>query len=112
MLQRLARLWNTPSLTQMEPLVRQVADASLEGVLDRIACRTEGLTISEARGYVRARASQVVRRHAILAAASHEIPDSTWLSFIVRAATERLVPQALRHADVGVPRRPLRHSAA
>jgi len=105
MLQRFTKLWNTPSIRQLEPLVRQVAEASLEGVLDRIAQRTEGMTISEARGYVRARAAQIVRQQANLAIARHEVADATWKRVIVRAATERLVPQSLRYTVLGVPHR-------
>ncbi|NOY30243.1 MAG: hypothetical protein GXP28_08710 [Planctomycetes bacterium] len=96
----------------VDALVRQVADLSLEGVVERVAARIDQMTLSEARGYVRARAAHVVRRQTRQVISQHQEATEDWSGAIVPAATERLVPLVLRQTGVGVPRRNLMRNAA
>lgn len=96
----------------MDTLVRQVAELSLESVVERVAARIDEMTLSEARGYVRARAAQVVRRQTRQAISQYQEATEDWPRAIVPAATERLVPLVLRQTGVGVPRRNLTRKAA
>lgn len=101
-----------PSGAAIEALVRQVTETSLEEVLERVCVRVDQMTLSEARGYVRARAAQVVRRQTRLTISKQKNADFQWADSIVPAATERLVPLVLRRARVGVPRVEQRRLAA
>ena len=103
MLERLIGFQNSPRASRLEPLVRQVVESSLPGVLQRVADHTDGMSLSEARGYVRARAAQVVKRQTRLAIMGQPEAQDSWKASIVRQATERLVPHVLRQAAVGVP---------
>ncbi len=96
----------------IDALVRQVAELSLEGVVERVSARIEEMTLSEARGYVRARAAYVVRRQTRQVISQHQEATENWSAAIVPAATERLVPLVLRQTSVGVPRRNLMRKAA
>jgi hypothetical protein len=99
----IAKLFGAAPSAAIDALVRQVADLSLESVVGRVAARVDEMTLSEARGYVRARASQVVRRHTHVAIAQYQGASEDWACLIVPAATERIVPQVLRQTGVGPP---------
>ena len=101
----MAKLFGKASSGVIDAMVRQVAELSVECVCQRVATRVEEMTLSEARGYVRARAAQVVSRQARLAISRQPEVDVAWTSAIVRAATEQIVPLVLRQARVDVPRR-------
>ncbi|TWU27465.1 hypothetical protein [Bythopirellula polymerisocia] len=112
MIEKLMNLLGVHSNGNLDPVVRQVTEDCLAEVCQRVVGRTEGMNFSEARGYLRARATKIVlRRTRILIAKSPEI-DSAQMSRIARLATERLVPQVLRQARVGVPAMPVYRQAA
>ena len=108
----IAKLFGAAPSAAIDALVRQVADLSLEGVIERVSARIDDMTLSEARGYVRARAASVVRRQTSQAISQHQDATDDWAGMIVPAATERLVPLVLRQTGVGVPRRNTMRTAA
>jgi hypothetical protein len=79
-----------------EPLIRQIADRSLAEVCHQVEGRMRDMSLAEARGYVRARATQVVMREARLAIANSTDLDFSAMADVVRQATERLIPQVIR----------------
>ena len=113
MINHLAKLLSAASAGRMDALSRQVADLSLQGVCELVGDHIEDMTFSEARGYVRARASRVVRKQARMAIGRHPGADQAWLDAITRSATERIVPLVLRQTGVGVlrPAAPTRMAA-
>jgi transcriptional regulator of heat shock response len=92
--------------TNAESLVRQIAEQSLAEVCHQVEGRLRAMSLSEARGYVRARASQVVMRETRLAIANSREVDFTAMPDIVRQATERLVPQVISRTYVAAHRAP------
>jgi hypothetical protein len=104
MMNHLAKLLNVASTGRMDALSRQVADLSLESVCEVVGDRIENMAFSEARGYVRARASRVVRKQARMVISRHPGANQSWLDAITRSATERIVPLVLRQTGVGVPK--------
>ena len=102
MIKHLAQLLSVASTGRRDALSRQVADLSLDSVCQLVGDRIKHMTFSEARGYVRARASRVVRKQARLAINRHPGADEAWLDSITRNATERIVPLVLRQTGVGV----------
>ncbi|MEM8946702.1 MAG: hypothetical protein AAGD11_16130 [Planctomycetota bacterium] len=112
MIKSLSQLLSAASLSKIDALSRQAADLSIEDVCQTVAGHVEGMTFSEARGYVRARAMRAVRKQSRLAIARHPGARLEWLDTVARAATERLVPLVLRKSGVGVPQSAhLRHAA-
>ncbi len=105
MLETVVRIFRTEPTAKIEALARQVAEGCVEDVTRLVAGRVEDMTLSEARGYVRARSAAIVRRHTRLAIVRHPQAAQAWTSGVVRAATERIIPQVLRQSGVGVPRR-------
>jgi hypothetical protein len=89
-----------------EPLVRQVAERSLPEVCHQIEGRLHGMSLAEARGYVRARATQIVMHETRLAIANSADANFSIMADVVRQATERLIPQVLRKVYVGDQRIP------
>jgi hypothetical protein len=89
-----------------EPLVRQIAEQSLAEVCHQVEGRLQGMSLAEARGYIRARASQIVMREARLAIANSRDVEFTSMADIVRQATERLIPQVIRKMHVATQRAP------
>jgi hypothetical protein len=87
-----------------EPLVRQIAEQSLAEVCQRVEGRLHGMSLAEARGYIRARASQIVMHEARLAIANSPDVEFTAMADVVRQATERLIPQVIRKLHVRAPR--------
>ena len=98
------RFFRTVSFKKTDALVRQVVEASVTGVCERVAEQIETMSLSEARGYVRARAARVVLRETRLLISRIPEVDARWSEGVARAATERLVPVVLRHMSVGLPR--------
>jgi len=105
MLEAVVRIFLTEPTTKIEALARQVAEGCVEDVAQLVAGRVEDMTLSEARGYVRARSAAIVRRHTRLAIVRLPHAVQAWSTGIVRSATERIIPQVLRQTGVGVPRR-------
>lgn len=89
-----------------EPLIRQIADSSLAEVCRQVEGRLQDMSLAEARGYIRARATQIVMHEARLAIANSRDVEYASMADIVRQATERLIPQVLRRSYVGVQRVP------
>ena len=112
MLEAVAKMFRSESSAKIEALARQVVDESVENVAQLVANHMEAMTLSEARGYVRARSAQIVRRQTRLAVNRHPDAAPDWSASIIRAATERLVPLVLRQTGVGIPRRADTRSAA
>ena len=105
MLEAVAKVFRSEPSAKVEAFARQVVDESVEDVAQLVANQMEGMTLSEARGYVRARSAQIVRRQTRLAVNRHPDAAPDWSASIVRTATERLVPLVLRQTGVGIPRR-------
>ena len=105
MLEAVAKIFRSEPSAKVEAFARQVADESVQDVAQLVANQMEGMTLSEARGYVRARSAQIVRRQTRLAVNRHPNATPDWSASIVRTATERLVPLVLRQTGVGIPRR-------
>ncbi|MCG8448218.1 MAG: hypothetical protein MI725_01385 [Pirellulales bacterium] len=104
MIQEIAKLFGATSARKTDALVKQVVDASIAGVCQRVAQHIDAMSLFEARGYVRARAARVVRRQTRLAINHLPEDNSAWSETIVRAATERLLPVVLQRMSVGIPR--------
>lgn len=104
MLKKLLSWLGIGSHRRMEGLVHQVAEQSLAEVCQLIRNRVDSMSLAEARGYARARAAQIVLRHARQVIADLRERNSADLATVTQAATERLLPQVLRQTKVGVPR--------
>ena len=79
-----------------EPLVRQIAEQSLAEVCQLVEGRMAGMTLAEARGYVRARATQIVMRESRIAIAKSTDVEYAEMATVARQATERLISQVIR----------------
>ena len=99
MLQKLQSLLAPVTQSSLvESVVRQVAEASVEPVCCRVSDSASRMGLSETRGYIRARASLVVRRQARLAVAHAGVHPSLE-SQVRRDATERMVPVVMRRIE-------------
>jgi hypothetical protein len=79
------------SKTLLDALAKTTVERSLTDIRTRLDSRWRDMTPSQARGYVRARARQVVRRHAGLLAAEHGYRDQPSIDAIDTRALERSV---------------------
>jgi len=104
MIQKLIKLLGPSHTKEIDSLSRQVVESSIDGVCQRVIDRMDHMTLSEARGYIRARATSTIRRQTRLILSRQENASPTWGPSIVRSATERVVPLVLRQLGVGVPR--------
>jgi len=104
MLDALTKLFAPAPTGKIDALARQVAELSVENVCQLVSAQVEAMSFSEARGYVRARARRVVRRHTALAITRQPGAEPSWADAIVGLAVERLVPVVLRQTGVGVPK--------
>jgi hypothetical protein len=82
--------------SNVEPLIRQIVEQSLSEVCRLVEGRMVGMSLAEARGYVRARATQIVMHETRLAIAKSSDVAFSSMADIVRQATERLIPQVIR----------------
>ena len=87
--------------TNTEPLVRQIAEQSLAEVCQLVEGRMAGMTLAEARGYVRARATQIVLRESRIAIAKSTDVEFAEMATVARQATERLISQVIRRTHTG-----------
>lgn len=94
------------SRSNVEPLVRQIAEQSLAEVCQVVEGRLAGMSVAEARGYVRARATQIVMHEAHLAIAKSTNVEFSSMADIVRQSTERLIPQVIRKMHAGAQQAP------
>ena len=112
MLEAVVEILRSEPSAKVEAFARHVVDESVEEVAQLVANQMEGMTLSEARGYVRARSAQIVLRQTCLAVNRHPNAAPDWSASIVRTATERLVPLVLRQTAVGIPRQAANRTAA
>lgn len=84
------------SSRKIDSLARQIAELSADGVRKQIEGHTTSMTSAEARGFVRARASRIVRCQARLLLTHHEKVRPDWSPRIVRRAIEQVVPLVLK----------------
>ncbi|MCH2114126.1 MAG: hypothetical protein MK171_04360 [Pirellulales bacterium] len=109
MIQEMAKLIGAGNFFEAAPpgatdaLVRQVVASSAAAVCERVAHEIETMSLPEARGYVRARAAQVVIRETRLAINDLSKADPVWLQAVARSATEQLVAVVLRQMRIGIP---------
>jgi hypothetical protein len=94
MLRQLFRIPGSRSKS-IEAVVRQVAEASANSVLQLVRGRVAGMGPFEARGYIRAHAGVTIRRHARLAASRQTDLATPWET-IAAHASERVAPLVLR----------------
>ncbi|NOZ40911.1 MAG: hypothetical protein GXP24_11895 [Planctomycetes bacterium] len=106
MIKALTKLFGAASSSRRDALTRQVAELSVESVCQLVAEQVECMSLSEARGYVRARAARIVRKQTRMAIGRHLGADLAWTDTIARTAIERIVPLVLRQTGVGVPKIP------
>jgi hypothetical protein len=81
----------------LDAMVREVAELSVENVCRLVADRVTSMTISEARGYTRARAAKEIRRHTRIVLPKHiAAADASWERAVIVRATDRVAPLVLR----------------
>jgi hypothetical protein len=80
----------------LDAMVRQVADLSVDAVSRLVADRVTKMTVSEARGYTRARAAKEIRRQTRLILPQHVAADADWQRAVIVRATDRVAPLVLR----------------
>ena len=96
MITKIIRLLLGKSRSPAEPLIHQIVERSLAEVCQQVKGRLAEMSLSEARGYVRARATQIVLRETRLAIANSVEVDLSAMADLARQATERLIPQVIR----------------
>ena len=97
MIQRLLEVrWQWGSERKIDSLATQVAETSVEGVRPRIVGCMAAMTTSEARGFVRARAAQEIRRQTRILLARQQKTGTDWEARVVRRATEKVILFVLR----------------
>jgi hypothetical protein len=89
-----------------EPLVRQIAEQCLAEVCQLVEGRMNGMTLAEARGYVRARSTQLVLHQVRIAIANSTDVELSAMAGVARMVTERLVPQVIRKMHGGAQHTP------
>jgi len=104
MLDVVAKVFRSHSSATIEKIARLVVEESVQDIAQLVANNMEGMSLSEARGYVRARSAQIVRKQTRLALRRYSQAKPNWSATIAQSATERLVPLVLRQARVGIPR--------
>ncbi|MCE9546390.1 MAG: hypothetical protein K8T25_12835 [Planctomycetia bacterium] len=80
---------------QMTALVRELSDAALSDVWDRVRGQVFGMDLLEARGYVRARAMAPVRNRSATLLANRSDLNVTVQQQVVNFATNRVVQRIL-----------------
>ena len=82
--------------TVIDRFSREVAVRSRDAVIARLRDSVRLMSLSEARGYVRARAGQPVRRETRLVLNGITLPAGQTTDRIIRLATERVVHHVIR----------------
>ncbi len=103
MIKSIAQLLSAASSRRVAAMSRQVAEMSVEDVCAAVGGKVESMSLSEARGYVRARAAGIVRKQTRLVVAQDASMRPMGAEAVARMATELLVPLVLRKTGVGVP---------
>jgi hypothetical protein len=89
----------------MDAMVRLVAERSLAAVSNLVDGRMDGMSLCETRGYIRARAGQVVRRQSRAVMQCENAARAAWENALVARATERVVALVVRQGTSGCMRR-------
>ncbi len=103
MLSTIVALFRSQPTAKIEALARQIVDLSVEEISRLVAHQTDRMSLAEARGYVRARSSVLVRCKSWQIIARHPDASPLWNDAIVRRATELVVPLVLRRVGTGLP---------
>jgi hypothetical protein len=111
-IEMLLNLWTSLRARRTETMVRLVAERCVDEILLEIAGRTEGMSVSEAKGYIRSRATCSVLKNSRQVLAEAEINDLSQLAPLARLATERVVLQVLRKSKGQAPYRDAARQAA
>jgi hypothetical protein len=80
-------------------LASQVAELSLDSLVRAVGDATRGMSVHEARGYVRGRSSAEIRRLAQTMVARRPQTDVSWTEHVCRQATDRAVSLVLRRLN-------------
>jgi hypothetical protein len=81
---------------RLDSLVAHVVESCVPAVIELVAERLKGMTLCEARGYVRARAGREIRRQTRVAFANQPAVHAGWQSLVVLRASEKVAPVVLR----------------
>jgi hypothetical protein len=84
----------------MDGVVRLVAEQSAAAVCRIVGDRVSGMSLCEARGYIRARAGLEIRRQTRAALSRELNADADWQNAVVTRATERAVALVMRQLAV------------
>jgi hypothetical protein len=84
----------------MDGVVRLVAEQSAAAVSRVVAGRIHGMSLCEARGYIRARAGVEIRRQTRAAISREVNSDMAWENAVAARATERVVALVMRQLVV------------
>lgn len=91
----LAGLWSAQAIAEVS---RQIAQLSYATVRESVEGRTNGMSRAEARGYIRAKSTPVIRTEVETALARHSSLKESARQALVTQATERVVRAV--HSDV------------
>ena len=111
MIQHLMRALSVSQRKALDLMSREVAASSEETVYRLVVHSVDSMSLSETRGYIRARASREVRRRTRRALADIGESGTDQIAKVARRSTERLVPVVMRRLSA-VPPRALRLSNA
>jgi hypothetical protein len=79
-----------------DALARQIAELSIDDVCAAVSQSLWGMSLCEARGYIRARSLPAVRQHSALVLGRLSDVPAAWEPAIVVKAADRVAPLALR----------------
>jgi hypothetical protein len=96
----------------LDSLVAHVVESCVPAVIELVAERLNGMTLCEARGYVRARAGREIRRQARMAFASQPCVNAGWQSLVILRASEKVGPAVLRQISATAGRQAAARRAA
>ena len=88
---------------ELARLIREVSDISQDEVWDRVRHRIFDMGFVEARGYVRARATDVVRRKSEVVLLARQDVDAATRARLCRYARERVIQLVVGNLAAGSP---------
>jgi hypothetical protein len=80
----------------LDGLVTRIVELSAPAVCALVADRLVGMTLCEARGYIRARSGREIRRQVRLAFSQQSGINAAWEPLVVLRAAEKVTPAVLR----------------
>ena len=96
MIHRMSLMHASRRERRLEAVARLVAEQSVDAVVAVVSDRIAGMSLCEARGYIRARATAELRRRTRLSLRSIPESEDAWVAEIVARSSDRLGPIALR----------------